>query len=79
MDYALGNLGLNSKYHASKEKPYLAYFGDLDGSGVPRFVEACHEGNSLFPVRGKSCSTHAMPSLAKKFSTFHAFASAEFS
>jgi hypothetical protein len=76
MDYALGNLGLNSKYHASKEKPYLAYFGDLDGSGVHRFVEACHEGNSLFPVRGKSCSTHAMPSLAKKFSTFHAFASA---
>ena len=78
MDYALGNLGLNSKYHASKEKPYLAYFGDLDGSGVPRFVEACHEGNSLFPVRGKSCSTHAMPSLAKRFSTFHAFASAKF-
>jgi len=78
IDYAVGNLGLNSKYHASKEKPYLAYFGDLDGSGVPRFVEACHEGNLLFPVRGKSCSTHAMPSLAKRFSTFHAFASAKF-
>ena len=76
MDYAVGNLGLNTKYHASRGKPYLAYFGDLDGSGVPRFVEACHEGNSLFPVRGKSCSTHAIPSLGKKFSTFHAFASA---
>ncbi len=76
LDYAVGNLGLNSKYHASKEKPYLAYYGDLDGSGVPRFVEACHEGGSLFPVRGKSCSTHAIPSLAKKFSTFHSFASA---
>ncbi|MFP6901505.1 MAG: VCBS repeat-containing protein, partial [Opitutales bacterium] len=36
MDYAVGNLGLNTKYHASKEKPYLLYFGDLDGSGVPR-------------------------------------------
>ncbi|MFP6887857.1 MAG: FG-GAP-like repeat-containing protein, partial [Opitutales bacterium] len=74
LDYAVGNLGLNSKYHASKEKPYLAYYGDLDGSGVPRFVEACHEGGSLFPVRGKSCSIHAIPSLGKKFSTFHAFA-----
>ena len=76
MDYAVGNLGLNTKYHASKEKPYLLYFGDLDGSGVPRIVEACHEGDVLFPVRGKSCSTRAMPSLGKKFSSFHAFASA---
>jgi len=75
-DYAVGNLGLNTKYHASKEKPYLLYFGDLDGSGTPRIVEACHEGNILFPVRGKSCSTQAMPSLGDKFLTFHAFASA---
>lgn len=76
MDYAVGNLGLNTKYHASKEKPYLLYFGDLDGSGVPRIVEACHEGDVIFPVRGKSCSTRAMPSLGKKFKSFHAFASA---
>jgi enediyne biosynthesis protein E4 len=76
MDYAVGNMGLNTKYHASKEKPYLLYFGDLDGSGVPRIVEACHEGGSIFPVRGKSCSTRAMPSLGKKFINFHAFASA---
>lgn len=76
LDYAVGNMGLNAKYHATKKKPYLAYYGDLDGSGVPRFVEACHEDGGLFPVRGKSCSTHAIPSLAKKFTTFHAFASA---
>ncbi|MBL63626.1 MAG: RNA-binding protein [Opitutae bacterium] len=76
MDYVVGNMGLNTKYHASKEKPYLLYFGDLDGSGTPRIVEACHEGGVLFPVRGKSCSTRAMPSLGKKFTSFHAFASA---
>ncbi len=76
MDYAVGNLGLNTKYHASKHKPYMLYFGDLDGSGVPRIVEACHENGILFPVRGKSCSTRAMPSLGDKFTTFHAFASA---
>ena len=76
MDYAVGNMGLNTKYHASKEKPYLLYFGDLDGSGTPRIVEACYEGGILFPVRGKSCSTRAMPSLGDKFTNFHAFASA---
>ena len=76
IDYAVGNMGLNTKYHATEKKPYLAYYGDLDGSGVPRFVEACHEDGGLFPVRGKSCSTQAIPSLANKFTTFHAFASA---
>ena len=79
LDYIAGNLGLNTKYHASREEPYLAYFGDLDGSGKFRFVEACHEDGVLFPVRGRSCSTNAMPSIAPRFPTFHKFASATLS
>ena len=76
IDYVVGNLGLNTKYHASPSRPWIAYAGNVDGSGVFRFVEACYEGDILFPVRGKSCSTHALPSLAKKFTTFQAFARA---
>ena len=76
LDYVVGNMGLNSKYHVSAENPYLAYWGDADGSGQSRFVEACKENGHVYPVRGKSCSTQAIPSLAKKFKTFHAFASA---
>ena len=76
IDYIIGNLGLNTKYHASSSRPWVAYAGDVDGSGAFRFVEACYEGDILFPVRGKSCSTHALPSLAKKFTTFQSFAKA---
>ena len=76
LDYVVGNMGLNTKYHASPENPYFAYWGDVDGSGTSRFVEACKENGQVYPVRGKSCSTQAIPSLAKKFKTFHAFASA---
>ena len=76
LDYVVGNMGLNTKYHVSAENPYLAYWGDVDGSGQSRFVEACKENGHVYPVRGKSCSTQAIPSLAKKFRTFHAFASA---
>ena len=76
LDYAVGNMGLNTKYHASPENPYLAYWGDVDGSGKSRFVEACKENGHVYPVRGKSCSTRAIPSLATKFQTFHAFAQA---
>ncbi len=76
LDYVVGNMGLNTKYHVSAENPYFAYWGDVDGSGKSRFVEACKENGHVYPVRGKSCSTQAIPSLAKKFKTFHAFASA---
>ena len=75
LDYVVGNMGLNSKYHVSAENPYLAYWGDADGSGQSRFVEACKENGHVYPVRGKAAHS-GNPSLAKKFKTFHAFASA---
>ncbi|MCH8922044.1 MAG: VCBS repeat-containing protein, partial [Planctomycetes bacterium] len=77
VDYVVTNLGLNTKYHASKNKPALLYYGDFDGKGTMRLVEAEFEDNKLFPVRGKSCSIHAIPHLGNKFSTFKGFAIAE--
>lgn len=73
-DYVVTNFGLNTKYHASEEKPTLLYYGDFDHSGRMRLVEAEHEDDILFPVRGKSCSTSAMPHLGARFKTFHEFA-----
>ena len=79
IDYAVTNIGLNTKYHATVEKPVLLYYGDFDGSGKRCLVEAEFEDETLFPVRGKSCSTHAMPHLGEKFTTFHDFALASLS
>jgi hypothetical protein len=79
LDYIVGNLGYNTKYEASSKSPYLAYYGDMDGSGRARFVEAKEKKGVMLPVRGKSCSTNAMPSLAQKFPTFHKFASSTLS
>jgi hypothetical protein len=76
MDYVATNMGLNTKYHASDDHPYQIFFGDFDGSGERKLVEAEYEKETLFPVRGKSCSTHAMPFLAEKFSTYKDFAAA---
>jgi hypothetical protein len=77
IDYVVSNFGLNTKYHASQQKPASLYYGDFDGHGKWRLIEAEHEGDKVFPVRGKSCSTHAMPHLAGRFSTYHTFALAE--
>jgi hypothetical protein len=74
IDFAVGNFGLNTKYHASKEHPALLFYGDLIGDGNRNIIEAEYENDTLFPVRGKSCSTAAMPTLKGKFQTFHDFA-----
>ena len=76
-DYAVGNVGLNTKYRASPEKPLLLYYGDCDGSGSKHIIEAAFEGDTLYPVRGRSCSVHAMPGLARRFGTFRDFAIAD--
>jgi enediyne biosynthesis protein E4 len=76
IDYAVTNLGLNTKYHASPEKPLHLYYGDFDGSGVMQIIEAEYEDNTLYPIRGRSCSSTAMPFLLDKFDTFSGFAMA---
>ncbi len=76
IDLVAGNFGLNTKYHASAEKPVRLFYGDYHGTGKPNIVEAEYEDGILYPVRGKSCSTQAMPALGKKFKTFRGFAKA---
>lgn len=76
IDYAITNVGLNTKYHASTTRPAHLLYGDFDGTGVARCVEAEYEGEKLYPMRGRSCSSHAMPFLLERFDTFTAFARA---
>lgn len=77
MDYAVTNFGLNTKYHASAEKPTLLYYGDFESKGRKNIIEAEFEDETLFPVRGRSCSSRAMPHLVKKFDTYSSFALAD--
>jgi hypothetical protein len=74
LDYIAGNQGWNTKYKASPEKPARLYFGDFDEDGNRDLVEAKYEGDRLLPVRGRSCSSGAMPSIGKRFPTYEKFA-----
>jgi hypothetical protein len=75
IDYVVTNFGLNTKYHhPTADKPVMIYYGDYEGAGTKRIIEAKYQGKTLLPVRGKSCSTDAIPSLGEKFTTFHDFA-----
>ncbi|MEM7386496.1 MAG: VCBS repeat-containing protein, partial [Verrucomicrobiota bacterium] len=75
LDLIAGNTGFNTKYKASTDKPELLFYGDFDGTGKPKILEAKFEGEVCLPRRGYSCSSHAMPTLKNKLKTFHSFAS----
>ncbi len=73
MDYIVTNFGVNTKYHASPKHPSLLYYGDFEGDGKFCLVEAKDESDIIYPVRGRSCSSTAMPFIADKFPTYKSF------
>ncbi len=80
LDIVAGNFGLNTKYkEASEKKPKLLYYADFDDTGRRNIVEVKREGDTLFPERGRSCSSTAMPFLKQKFPTYDTFARATLS
>ena len=77
LDLVVTNVGLNTKYGAaSSKKPSLLYYGDMDGTGMAQIIEAKPGNDGILPIRGRSCSSRAMPFLAEKFTSYRAFASA---
>lgn len=78
IDYVAGNLGTNTKYRASESKPEVLFYGDFEGQGSRRLVEAKIDPDTgkLIPRRGLSCSTRAIPGLSRRIGTFHQWASA---
>ena len=75
-DYLIGNIGENSKYKTSMEKPLKIFGSDFDGNGTHDLVLSYkYEGNYV-PLRGKECSTQQMPFISEKIPTFEEFANA---
>jgi len=73
-DIIAGNLGLNYKFHASKEEPFHIYTKDFDFNGSQDIVLAKkYEGREV-PVRGKTCMTQQLPHLRTKISSYMDFA-----
>ncbi|MGJ8695309.1 MAG: VCBS repeat-containing protein [Verrucomicrobiaceae bacterium] len=75
LDFVAGNFGLNTKYHVDAEHPATLFASDFGNNGELQLVEAKLKDGKLLPVRGRSCSTSAMPHLKTKAPTYTAFAS----
>jgi len=74
-DYIAGNLGLNLKYKASKEEPFKLFTKDFDGNGTHDvYLGYYDQDGTLYPVRGRQCSSEQMPFIKEKFEDYEAFA-----
>jgi len=74
IDFILGNMGENSKFHPTAEKPLGILASDFDDSGTIDIVLTKKYKDMTVPVRGKECSSEQMPILKEKFGTYEGFA-----
>jgi hypothetical protein len=66
-DYVVGNLGLNTQYHADAQHPALIYSGDFNGDGSSELVEAYYEGDRVYPWRARRDLGAVFPFIFKHF------------
>ena len=76
MDYIVGNIGVNNKFHPSQDKPLKVYGADFDGNQTNDIVLAKCSKDTYVPVRGRECSSQQMPFVAEKFKSFESYAKA---
>jgi len=76
MDLIAGNLGLNYKYKAAKNRPFKVFGEDFDQNETVDIVLSYAEEGEYYPVRGRECSSDQMPFIKKKFPDYKSFARA---
>ncbi|HEY0057623.1 MAG TPA: VCBS repeat-containing protein, partial [Flavisolibacter sp.] len=86
MDYIAGNLGLNSFFKATPERPVKIYAKDFDGNGsydaVPTlYLKAAHAKPEYaeFPAHTRDDMTKQLISFKSKFQNYKSYALAPFS
>ena len=67
MDMVAGNLGLNTGFRASAEKPVSMLVNDFDQNGKIDHVISIFNGSASYPIATKTEITAQMPYLLKKY------------
>jgi hypothetical protein len=76
IDYVVGNVGLNTQYHATPEYPALLYSGEFGGTEQSSLIEAYYENGRLYPWRSLRDVGAVFPSVLRKFPTFDSYSRA---
>jgi len=70
VDLVLGNLGLNTRLHASPTEPARMYVRDFDHNGFPEQILTTVEGGRETPLALRDELTAALPSLKPRYPTY---------
>jgi enediyne biosynthesis protein E4 len=73
-DLVVGNLGLNSKLKASKEKPVWLYHHDFDGNGQSEPLIFHFMGEKLVPFATRDDLIRQLPGIKRKHSSYSEYA-----
>ena len=76
IDYVVGNLGLNTQYHADPAHPALLFSGDFKGDGSTQLIEGYYEGEKIYTWRSRKGLAATLPSILKRFPKNDAYARA---
>jgi hypothetical protein len=73
-DFVLGNVGLNTRLHASLAEPARMYVKDFDGNGFPEQVVTLYEGGKSLPLALRDELTNALPYLKPRYPKYSDYA-----
>ncbi|HKA57457.1 MAG TPA: VCBS repeat-containing protein [Gemmatimonadales bacterium] len=74
IDLALGNLGLNTRLHASPAEPTRMYIKDFDGNGFREQVLTYYENGKSYPLALRDELTAVLPYLKPRFPKYSDYA-----
>jgi len=74
VDFVVGNLGLNSRLHASPAEPTTMYVKDFAKSGFPVQVLASYNEGRNYPIATRDDLIKSLPFLEKRFPSYRDYA-----
>lgn len=77
-DYVAGNLGLNTRWKASKKEPLSLYAKDFDGNGSIDPIMFQYLQGEKYAVPGRGALTGQIPGMKNKFPSYYAYATTPF-
>jgi hypothetical protein len=73
-DFVVGNLGLNSRLHATTTEPARMYVKDFDRNGFPEQIVTLYENGKSVPLALRDELTNALPYLKPRYPKYSDYA-----
>ena len=73
-DFIVGNLGLNTRLHATASEPAQMYVKDFDGNGIVEQIVTLYNGGVSYPITLRDDLIKALPFLKARYPSYKSYA-----